>query len=66
VASYWLGIARVAMTVILRGLAAWGSGQSWRQMGAGITRITFHRAAKVFLLLSIAAGLMSRWYGKTS
>lgn len=34
--------------------------------GAGITYITFHPAAEFILLLSIAAGLMSRWHSKTS
>jgi len=58
VASYWPGIACVVMTVILRGLAALGI---WPILvpanGAGITYITFHRAAEVFLLLSIAAAV---------
>jgi hypothetical protein len=39
VASYWLGIVCVVMTVILRGLAALGCGQSWyRKMGPGSPR----------------------------
>ena len=67
VASYWLGIACVVITVIFRGLAALGI---WPILvpanGAGITYTTFHRVAEVFLLLSIAAGLMSRWHSKTS
>ena len=66
VASNWLGVACVVVTVIFRGLAALGI---WPILvpanGAGITYITLHRAAEVFLLLSIAAGLM-RWHGKTS
>jgi hypothetical protein len=57
VASYWLGIACVVMTVIFRGLAAVAI---WPILvpanGAGITYITFHRAAGVFLLLSICRG----------
>ena len=67
VASYWLGIACVVMTVIFRGLAALGI---WPILvpanGAGITYVTFDRAAQVFLLLSIAAGLMSRWRNEKS
>ena len=67
VASYWPGIACVVMTVILRGLAALGI---WLILvpanGAGIPYITFHPAAELILLLSIAAGLMSRWHSKTS
>jgi hypothetical protein len=66
VASNWLGVACVVVTVIFRGLAALGI---WPILvpanGAGITYITLHRAAEVFLLLSIAAGLM-RWHSKTS
>jgi hypothetical protein len=68
VASYWLGIACVVMTVILRG--ACGPSGIWPILvpanGAGITYITFHPAAEFILLLSIAAGLMSRWHSKTS
>jgi hypothetical protein len=63
VASYWLGIVCVVMTLIFRGLAALGI---WPilvpENGAGITHLTFDHAAKIFLLLSIAAGLMSRWH----
>jgi len=62
VASYWLGIACVVLTIIFRLLAAVGI---WPILvpsnGAGITYVTFEQAAVVFLLLSIAAGLMSRW-----
>ena len=65
-ASYWPGIACVVMTVILRGLAALGI---WPILvpanGAGITYITFHPAAEFILLLSLAAGLMSRWHSKS-
>ena len=61
VASYWLGITCVVLTIIFRGLAAVGI---WPILvpanGAGITYVTFQQAAVVFLLLSIAAGLMSR------
>ena len=67
-ASYWLGIACVVMTVshLARAcgpgdLANPGAGK-W----AGITYITFHPAAELILVLSIAAGLMSRWHSKTS
>ncbi|HEY1472035.1 MAG TPA: hypothetical protein VGF61_23545 [Candidatus Acidoferrum sp.] len=67
VASYWLGIVCVVMTVIFRGLAAVGI---WPNLvpanGAGITYITFQHAAEVFLLLSIAANLMSRWHREKS
>lgn len=67
VASYWLGIACVVMTVILRGLAALGI---WLILvpanGAGATYLSFHPAAQVIPLLPIAAGLMSRWHSKTS
>jgi hypothetical protein len=62
VASYWLGITCVVLTIIFRLLAAVGI---WPMLvpsnGAGITYVTFQQAAVVFLLLSIAAGLMSRW-----
>jgi hypothetical protein len=62
VASYWLGILCVLMTVIFRGLAALGI---WLILvpanGASISYNTFDHAAELFLLLSIAAGLMSRW-----
>lgn len=62
VASYWLGITCVVLTIIFRGLAAVGI---WPILvpvnGAGITYVTFQQAAVVFLLLSISAGLMSRW-----
>jgi len=65
VASFWLGIACVVMTVIFRGLAALGI---WPILvpanGAGIRYITFHRAAEVFLMLPIVAGLMNRWHSK--
>ena len=67
VASYWLGIACVVLTVIFRLLAAVGI---WPILvpanGAGITYVTFQQAALVFLLLSIAAGLMSRWHREKS
>jgi hypothetical protein len=67
VASYWLGIVCVVMTIIFRGLAAVGI---WPNLvpenGAGITYVTFEQAAVVFLLLSIAAGLMSRWHREKS
>jgi len=67
VASYWPGIACVVMTVILRGLAALGI---WPILvpanGAGITYITFHPTAELILLLSIAAGPMSRWHSRPS
>jgi hypothetical protein len=67
VASYWLGIVCVVMTIIFRGLAALGI---WPILvpakGAGITYVTFDRAAQVFLLLSIAASLMSRWHREKS
>ena len=69
VASYWLGIACVVMTIIFRLLAAVGI---WPILvpanGAGITYVTFQQAAVVFLLLSIAAGLMSRrrWHREKS
>ena len=62
VTGYWLGIACVALTVLFRGLAALGI---WPilvpENGASITYNTFDHAAELFLLLSIAAGLMSRW-----
>jgi hypothetical protein len=67
VASYWLGIVCVVMTVIFRGLAALGI---WPilvpENGAGITYVTFDHAAEIFLLLSVAAGLMSRWHREKS
>jgi hypothetical protein len=67
VASYWLGIVCVVMTVIFRGLAALGM---WPilvpQNGAAITYVTFDHAAEISLLLSIAAGLMSRWQREKS
>ena len=66
-ASYWLGIICVAMTVIFRGLAAVGI---WPNLvpavGAGITYVTFDHAAELFLLLSIAANLMSRLHREKS
>ena len=62
VASYWLGITSVVLTIVFRLLAAVGI---WPMLvpanGAGITYVTFQQAAVIFLLLSIAAGLMSRW-----
>jgi hypothetical protein len=67
VASYWLGIVCVALTVIFRALAAFGI---WPTLvpasGASISYNTFHHAAELFLLLGIAAGLMSRWRGEKS
>ena len=67
VASYWLGIACVVLTIIFRGLAAFGI---WPMLvpsnGAGITYVTFEQAAVVFLLLSIAASLISRWHREKS
>jgi hypothetical protein len=67
VTSYWLGFACVLMTVIFRGLAALGF---WPILvpanGASISYNTFDHAAELFLLLSITAGLMSRWRGKKS
>jgi hypothetical protein len=67
VASYGLGVVCVVMTVIFRGLAALGM---WPillpQKGAGITYVTFDHAAEIFLLLSIAAVLMSRWQREKS
>ena len=63
VASYWLGIACLLLTIVFRLLAAVGI---WPMLvpanGAGITYVTFQQAAVIFLLLSIAAGLMSRWH----
>ena len=60
VASYWLGIGCVLMTILFRGLAAMGI---WPNIvpanGAGISYNTFHHAAELFLLLAIAARLMS-------
>jgi hypothetical protein len=65
VASYWMGIACVVLTIIFRGLAAVGI---WPNLvpadRAGITSVTFEQAAVVFL--SIAAGLMSRWHREKS
>ena len=67
VASYWLGIACVLLTIVFRLLAAVGI---WPMLvpanGAGITYVTFQQAAVIFLLLSIAAGLMSRWHHEKS
>jgi hypothetical protein len=61
-AGYWLGIACLALTVLFRGLAALGIWPNFvPENGASITYNTFDRAAELFLLLSIAAGLMSRW-----
>lgn len=60
-AGYWLGIACVVMTIIFRALAAV---DIWPILvpdkGAGISYNTFRGAAELFLLLSIAAKLMSR------
>ena len=57
--GFWLGLACVLMTIVFRGLAAVGI---WPNLvpavGAGITYVTFHRAAEVLLLLSIAAKLV--------
>jgi hypothetical protein len=36
------------------------------QNGAAITYVTFDHAAEISLLLSIAAGLMSRWQREKS
>jgi hypothetical protein len=62
VASYWLGIACVILTIIFRGMAAM---DIWLIFvpanGANISYNTFQRAAELFLLLSIASGLMNRW-----
>ncbi len=67
VASYWLGIGCVLMTMLFRGLAAIGV---WPNIvpanGASISYNTFHRAAELFLLLAIAAKLMSRSLDKVS
>ena len=67
VASYWLGIVCVVMTVLFRGLAALGI---WPILvptnGASISYNTFDHAAELFLLLSIAAGLMSRGHSEKS
>ncbi len=61
VASYWLGIVCVVTTIILRGIAAVGCCPNLvPENEAGITGVTFEPAAAVFLLQSIAAGLMSR------
>jgi hypothetical protein len=61
VASYWLGIGCVLMTLLFRALAAVGV---WPNIvpayGAGISYNTFHHASELFLLLAIAAKLMSR------
>jgi hypothetical protein len=58
VASYWLGLASVVMAIIFRLLAAIGI---WPVLvpatGAGISYVTFHHAAEILLLLSIAARL---------
>ena len=65
VAGYWLGIACVALTIIFRALAAIGV---WPNLvpanGAGISYNTFHHAAELFLILSIAARLMERREGE--
>jgi hypothetical protein len=62
VARYWLGMVCAVMTIIFRRLAAVGI---WPNLvpenGAGISYVTCEQAAVVFLLLSIAAGRMSRW-----
>ncbi len=59
VAGYWLGIACVVLTIIFRALAAFGV---WPNLvpanGAGISYNTFHHAAELFLIVSIAARLM--------
>jgi len=58
-ASFWLGLVCVLMTIVFRGLAAIGV---WPNLvpavGAGVTYVTFHRAAEILLLLSIAAKLV--------
>jgi hypothetical protein len=57
----------VVLTVIFRGLAALGIWPTLvPQNGAGITCVTFDHATQIFLLLSIAAGLMSRWHREKS
>ena len=57
----------MGMTIIFRALAAMGI---WPQLvpasGAGISYNTFHRAAELFLLLAIAARLMSRTHDEKS
>lgn len=67
VASYWLGIGCLLMTIIFRALAAVGI---WPTLvpaaGAGISYNTFHHAAELFLLLAIAAKLMDRWHVESS
>jgi hypothetical protein len=67
VTSDWLGIVCVAMTVIFRGLAALGIWPIFVPAdGASLSYDTFYHAAEFFLLLSIAAGLMSRWRSEKS
>jgi hypothetical protein len=67
VASYWLGIVCVVLTVIFRGLAAVGI---WPALvpanGASLSYNTFRGAAELFLVLTIASGLMSRWRSEKS
>ena len=67
VASYWIGIVCVLLTVVFRGLAAIGV---WPilvpAVGANLSYNTFHRAAEMFLLLAIAAGLMKKWRSEKS
>jgi hypothetical protein len=60
-ASYWVGLVCVVLTIIFRGLAALGI---WPVLvpanGAGLSYVTFHHAAEILLLLSIAANLVCR------
>jgi hypothetical protein len=67
VASNWLGIVCVAMTVIFRGLAAMGIWPIFVPAdGASLSYNTLDHAAEFFLLFSIAAALMSRWRSEKS
>jgi hypothetical protein len=67
VAGYWLGIACLTLTVLFRGLAAFGIWPIFvPPNGASITYNTFAHAAELFLLLSVAAGLISRWQSEKS
>lgn len=59
--SYWLGMLCLALTILLRGLAAL---EIYPKLvpgfGAPVGYNTFMRGTVLFLLLSIAAGLMDR------
>jgi uncharacterized membrane protein YgdD (TMEM256/DUF423 family) len=60
--SYWAGLVCVAITIILRALAAFGIWPVLVPMGgAFVSYYTFLRGSVMLLLLSIASAQLSAW-----